>query len=159
MFIKGEGTLIAITESVKNIRHAISHISYTIGDYEISPDDLFTFNNSRCLHKTENVYEQTCYLALKFNKSESDVQVTYSIEMGSFSKKYKSSLQINTFSMFLYIGIAASAFILLIAVIFGCYIGVFYALNKQFPEKFSRCIRHHQEQSESGISLKKKVTT
>ncbi len=138
--------MIVITESVKNIKHAISHINYTVGDYEISPKDLFTSDNSRCLHKTENVYEHICYLGLKFNESESDILVTYSIAMGSFAKKYTFSLQINTFSWYLYIGIAVTAFILLVTVILGCYIGVLYALNKRFPEKFYQWFRHDQKQ-------------
>ena len=148
--MEAEGTLIVITESVKNIRHAIAHINYTIGEYEISPKDLFTSDNSRCLYKTENVYEHICSLDLKFNESESDIQVTYSIEMESFAKEYKFRLQINNFSMFLYIGIAVIALILLVTVMVGCYIGVYYALKKKFPEKLSRWFRHRQEQI--GIS-------
>ncbi len=140
-------TWFVITESLKNIKYALSNIKYKIGDHHIIPTKLFTQDDHlfNCSPLIKNNINSTCYLALAIDKSLPQIPVTYFVEgMGVSESTTFYLIPHQTSPLILSVGLAVISLLFLTLLAFTCYLAVFYTRHNRFPEKIDKWLQLQQ---------------
>jgi hypothetical protein len=129
---------------LKNIKYALSNITYKIGDHYILPTKLFTQDehSSYCSSLTKTDTSSTCYLALTIDNSLPQIPVTYFVKNMGVSESTKFYLiPHQTSPLSLSIGLVFFSLLFIAAV----FLSAFYAKHKRCPNRSARM--NHGEQS------------
>jgi hypothetical protein len=148
-FAEKDKTWFVITESLINIKYALSNITYKIGDHVITPTKLFIQhdNSYYCSSLVKTEIESTCYLALTIDNSLPQIPVTYFVKgMGVSESTTFYLIPHQTSPISLSIGLVIF-FLLFIAAVF---LLVFYAKYKRCPIR-NATFDHGEQSGESEI--------
>ena len=139
--------MFAITESTKNIKYALTNITYKIGEHDILPQTLFTKddNSSKCLEIIRTNLNTTCYLALTIDHSHSQIPVIYIVKDLGVPEITTTYLTPNMYApLVLTIGLAVICLLFLSFFVFICYLAIFYTRHGRLPEKIDKWLQTEQ---------------
>ena len=113
--LSGANTLLAITESGKNIKYA--GISYIIGNYNFTSKELFlpSINYSICIEPVIKAENFTCFLPVVLNPDQ-DFEVVVVASFGDFSLGPKTVKFTRPSSSGLSVGLATVSLLLLLGI-------------------------------------------